>query len=91
MAVGSVAVLFHAERWVSQWRAVGGFVTVCEWPLVDGEPTLLDLAPTLTSAEPWNSPRRHRAAHLRAALARPGSRDRVIDYLSRVDASRGWE
>ena len=88
--MGSVSILFHPERWVLRWRALGGFVTVADWPLVDGEPTLLDLAPTFPAAEPWDSPRRHLAAHLRAALAMPGARDRVADYLARVEASRGW-
>lgn len=90
MAVGSVAVLFHAERWVTQWRDLGGYLTIGKWPLVDGKPTLLDLAPTFPLADPWDSPRRRQVAHLRAALAMPGARDRVIDYLARVDASRGW-
>ncbi|QGN54628.1 hypothetical protein [Novosphingobium sp. Gsoil 351] len=88
--MGSVSNLFHPERWVSQWRALGGYLTVGEWPVIDGEPTLLDLAPTFPAAEPWDSPRRRQATHLRAALAMPGARGRVIDYLARVEASRGW-
>ena len=87
--MGSVSILFHAERWVSQWRALGGYLTVGQWPLIEGEPTLLDLAPTFPLAEPWDSPRRRQVAHLRSALAMSGARDRVLDYLKRKEASYG--
>ena len=91
--MGSVSILFHAERWVSQWRAVGGFLTVAPGRISTGGTEinpLLDLAPTFPLAEPWDSPRRRQVAHLRSALTLPGARDRVIDYLARVDVSRGW-
>lgn len=87
--MGSISILFHAERWVARWRALGGFVKVGEWPLVDGEPTLLDLAPTFPLGEPWVSPRRRQVAHLRAALAMPGARNAVLDFLARQEATRG--
>lgn len=91
--MGSVSILFHAERWVAQWRAVGGFVTVAPGRIGTGGAEIhapLEMAPTFPLVEAWDSPRRHRAAHLRAALAMHGARDRVIDYLALVDARRGW-
>jgi hypothetical protein len=40
MAVGNVAVLLHAERWVSQWKAAGGTVFLGQLPI--GTDSLLE-------------------------------------------------
>lgn len=88
LAVDSVAVLFNAERWVTKGRAVGGILAIA--PGRNEIDPLLELGPTFPLAEPANSPRRRLVEHLRRMLSMPGARDRVIDYLARVEASRGW-
>lgn len=91
--MGRVAVLFHAERWVSQWRAVGGILAVAPGRISTGgneiDP-LLELGPTFPLAEPWDSPGRRQVAHLRAALAMPRARDGVIEFLKRQRSTGGF-
>ena len=86
-----IATLFHPERWLTAWRAVGGAAYVTEPLLLDGELTdgLLEMGPTYSLAEPWDSPRRRKVAHLRAALAMPGARVQVIEYMRRQAATSG--
>jgi hypothetical protein len=84
--------LFHAERWVSQWKALGGIISIGDGLLNPAGKSLGDIlksAKTLTLAEPWNSPRRHQVQHLRAMLELPGAQDRVIEYICRQRSSSG--
>lgn len=90
--MGEVAILFHPERWLTAWRAAGGFVTIGDGPFgPDGQRTvgLLDLAPTFPVSEPWDSRRRREVERLKRQVVRPEARLMVIDYLLRQRATAG--
>jgi hypothetical protein len=90
--MGSVAILFHPERWLMAWAAVGGFVTTGEGPFgPDGQRTvgLLELGPTFPLAESWDSPRRREVERLKRQVVRPEARAAVVDYLLRRNATLG--
>lgn len=89
--MADVAVLFHAERWVSEWRAIGGTVYLAESALAtaSGCDGLLEMGPTFSLAEPGDSPRRRQVEHLRKALAMPGARDAVRDHMIKRHATIG--
>lgn len=90
--MAEVTFLFHPERWLTAWAAVGGFVTVADGlPDEHGHrsPALLELAPTLPLAEPWDSPRRREVERLKRQIERPEAQAAVLDYLLRRKATMG--
>ena len=92
LAVASCPVLFSAERWVTAWRAVGGYLTIGEGPFgAGGEfvPVLLEMLPQ-PLVEAWDSPRRVEGDRLRALIAWPPARAAVIDYLRRRQATSSF-
>lgn len=85
--MAEVTPLFHPERWLAEWEAVGGTLYVGDGP--GGAERLLDLTPRDVSSW-WDTPRRNEAERLRNLLDLPGAHALLADYLERRRATRGW-
>ena len=90
--MGEVATLFHPERWLTEWKAAGGFVTIGTGPFAPGgEMTMcmLELGPTFPLSETADSPRRRDVERLKRQVAGLPARLKVIDHMLRLEATRG--
>lgn len=89
--MGEVVSLISPKRWLSEWRAAGGFVTLGDGPFgPDGQRTvgMLELAPKFSLSEPWDSPRRREVERLKRQVAGSLARLAVIAYMRRHEGTR---
>jgi hypothetical protein len=84
--MAEIALLFHAERWLSDWFDVGGLVGIID---IDGEPTWEVTAPALPplgrSWDEWF----HKAEALHKMIQHPPARAAMVNYLERRRATEG--
>jgi len=84
------APLIHPERWVSEWRAIGGGIFLGEGP--DGEGgravDVLTLGPSRLriGSDDWRTFQR-----LKRMIESRSARRKVLDYLTRRNATAGQD
>lgn len=84
-----VRTLFSASRWVTDWEAFGGTITLGQGPFgPDGERTtgMLEMMPRLRSRP---IAEHNRIGFLMRQVSQPEARSAIIDFIARRAATRG--
>jgi len=88
--VSKVISLFNPSRWVAEWETIGGYILLGEGHFAADGSREAGMAEWMLDPLHRAPTERAKIEVLRRQVSEPDARMRVIDFLARRAATRGW-